>query len=41
MDFMIIYIILRKISEWSLSTFYTGVNVEGGDNVPENGPLIL
>jgi glycerol-3-phosphate O-acyltransferase/dihydroxyacetone phosphate acyltransferase len=41
MDFMIIYIVLRKISEWSLSTFYTGLYVEGGENVPENGPLIM
>ena len=41
MDFMIVYIVLRKISDWSLSNFYTGVHVDGGENVPEDGPLIM
>lgn len=41
MDFMIVYIILRKISEWSLSTFYSGVYVQGEENVPQDGPLIM
>ncbi|KAI0277080.1 hypothetical protein BGY98DRAFT_657926 [Russula aff. rugulosa BPL654] len=41
MDFMIVYIILRKISEWFLSTFYSGVYVQGEENVPQDGPLII
>lgn len=41
MDFMIVYIILRKISDWSLSTFYTDVHVDGEWNVPKDGPLIM
>jgi glycerol-3-phosphate O-acyltransferase / dihydroxyacetone phosphate acyltransferase len=38
---MIVYIILRKISEWSLSTFYSDVHVDGSENVPKDGPLLV
>ncbi|KAH9975442.1 hypothetical protein BGW80DRAFT_99181 [Lactifluus volemus] len=38
---MIVYIILRKISEWSLSTFYSDVHVDSSENVPKDGPLLV
>ncbi|KAI0266355.1 hypothetical protein BC834DRAFT_874162 [Gloeopeniophorella convolvens] len=41
MDLMIVYIILRKVSDWSLSQFYTDVHVDGEGNVPKDGPLII
>ncbi len=41
MDFMIVYIILRKISDWSLTSFYSGVHVDGTENVPKDGPLLM
>lgn len=41
MDFMIVYIILRKISDWSLSNFYAGAHVDGAENVPKDGPLLM
>ncbi|TFY66859.1 hypothetical protein EVG20_g4226 [Dentipellis fragilis] len=41
MELMLVYRALRKISDWTLSTFYTEVYVDGQENVPANGPVIL
>ncbi|KZT25959.1 acyltransferase [Neolentinus lepideus HHB14362 ss-1] len=41
MELKLVYRILRKISDWSLSEFYSEVYVEGQDNVPQAGPLII
>jgi hypothetical protein len=41
MDFMIVYVILRKIADWSLSHFYTAVHIDGRENVPKDGPLLM
>ncbi|TDL20309.1 acyltransferase [Rickenella mellea] len=37
----IVYRVLRKISDWALWAFYSEVCIEGEENVPEDGPLIL
>jgi glycerol-3-phosphate O-acyltransferase/dihydroxyacetone phosphate acyltransferase len=41
MDFMLVYIILRNISDCSLTNFYTDVHVDGAENVPKDGPLLM
>ncbi|KAA1472683.1 acyltransferase [Dentipellis sp. KUC8613] len=41
MELMLVYRALRKISDWTLSTFYAEVYVSGQENVPEKGPFIL
>lgn len=40
MPLRLVYRALRKISDWSLS-FYSDVYVEGQENVPVDGPVIL
>ncbi|KAI0049368.1 hypothetical protein FA95DRAFT_1557028 [Auriscalpium vulgare] len=41
MEPMVIYFILRKISDWSLTHFYSEVHVLGRENVPADGPLLI
>jgi len=31
----------RKVSEWTLGGYYSQVDVEGADNVPKDGPVIM
>jgi hypothetical protein len=41
MELKVVYRILRKISDWTLNGFYDEVHVEGYENVPKEGPIIL
>ncbi|TFK50350.1 hypothetical protein OE88DRAFT_1808699 [Heliocybe sulcata] len=41
MELKLVYRVLRKISDWALSEFYSEVYVEGQENVPQAGPLIV
>ncbi|KAF9456312.1 hypothetical protein BDZ94DRAFT_1177998 [Collybia nuda] len=41
MELKIVYRVLRKISDWTLGGFYSEVHVEGQENVPRAGPLII
>ncbi|KAF8066653.1 glycerol-3-phosphate-1-acyltransferase [Lyophyllum atratum] len=41
MELKVVYRILRKISDWSVSGFYSEVHVEGQENVRRDGPLII
>ncbi|KAG1813693.1 uncharacterized protein BJ212DRAFT_1447854 [Suillus subaureus] len=41
MELMIVYRFLRKISDWTLSGFYSEVCITGGENVPRDGPVII
>lgn len=40
-ELKIVYRILRKISDWSLSGFFSKVCVKGSKNVPSDGAVIL
>jgi glycerol-3-phosphate O-acyltransferase / dihydroxyacetone phosphate acyltransferase len=40
-ELKLVYRILRKISTWILAGFYSEVHVEGQDNVPRSGALIM
>ncbi|KAI0067126.1 hypothetical protein BV25DRAFT_1835434 [Artomyces pyxidatus] len=41
MEPMLVYFILRKISDWSMSIFYSEVEVVGKENVPKDSPLLV
>ncbi|KAG1724488.1 acyltransferase [Suillus lakei] len=41
MELMIVYRFLRKISDWTMSGFYSEVCITGGENVPRDGPVII
>lgn len=41
MELRLVYRILRKVSDWTLETFYSEVYVDGAENVPKTGPLIM
>ncbi|THH20628.1 hypothetical protein EW146_g759 [Bondarzewia mesenterica] len=41
MEPMLVYRALRKISDWTLTTFYSEVYVVGRENVPTDGPVIV
>ncbi|KAJ7364019.1 glycerol-3-phosphate-1-acyltransferase [Mycena albidolilacea] len=41
MELRLVYRILRKVSDWTLETFYSEVYVDGAENVPKTGPLII
>lgn len=41
MELKIVYRILRQVSDWTLTGFYSDVHVEGSENVPKHGPIIL
>ncbi|KAK0475829.1 acyltransferase [Armillaria novae-zelandiae] len=38
---MLVYRILRQLSDWTVDGFYSEVYVEGAENVPKDGPLII
>ncbi|KAH7915532.1 hypothetical protein BJ138DRAFT_1054610 [Hygrophoropsis aurantiaca] len=38
---MLVYRFLRKVSDWTMSGFYSEVLVTGQENVPSDGPLII
>ncbi|KAG5715948.1 Glycerol-3-phosphate O-acyltransferase 2 [Termitomyces sp. T112] len=37
----VLHRVLRQISDWALSSFFTEIRVIGGENVPEDGPIIV
>ena len=41
MELKLVYRTLRKISDWTVTGYYSDCVVEGGENVPETGPLIM
>ncbi|KAK0443087.1 glycerol-3-phosphate O-acyltransferase [Desarmillaria tabescens] len=41
MTLKLVYRILRKLSDWTVDGFYSEVYVEGAENVPKDGPLII
>ncbi|KAG2125658.1 hypothetical protein DEU56DRAFT_824288 [Suillus clintonianus] len=41
MELMIVYRFLRKVSDWTMSGFYSEVCITGGENVPRDGPVII
>ncbi|KAK0199762.1 hypothetical protein DFS33DRAFT_1233865, partial [Desarmillaria ectypa] len=41
MTLKLVYRILRKLSDWTIDGFYSEVYVEGAENVPKDGPLII
>lgn len=38
---MVLHRLIRLISSWALSSFFTEVRVIGGENVPKDGPIIV
>ncbi|KAF8154540.1 hypothetical protein B0H34DRAFT_660490 [Crassisporium funariophilum] len=41
MELKLVYRALRKVSDWTVGGFYEECWVEGEENVPEDGPLII
>ncbi|KAF9025241.1 hypothetical protein BDZ89DRAFT_1016948 [Hymenopellis radicata] len=41
MNLKLVYRALRKISDWTVYGFYSEVYVEGTENVPNDGPIII
>lgn len=41
MELKLVYRALRKVSDWTLSDYYSEVFVQGKENVPKGGPLIM
>ncbi|KIJ16214.1 hypothetical protein PAXINDRAFT_113982 [Paxillus involutus ATCC 200175] len=41
MQLTLAYRFLRKISDWTMSGFYSEVYVSGKENVPQDGPIII
>jgi len=41
MQLKLVYRALRKISDWVVSGYYSDVYVEGEENVPSRGPMIM
>ncbi|KIK98623.1 hypothetical protein PAXRUDRAFT_133855 [Paxillus rubicundulus Ve08.2h10] len=41
MQLMLAYRVLRKISDWTMSGFYSEVYVSGKENIPQDGPIII
>ncbi len=41
MSLKLVYRILRQLSDWTIDGFYSEVYVEGAENVPKDGPLIM
>jgi len=40
-DTKVLHIIIRKLCDWALSSFFTEIRVIGGENVPKDGPIIV
>ncbi|KJA21828.1 hypothetical protein HYPSUDRAFT_683762 [Hypholoma sublateritium FD-334 SS-4] len=41
MELKLVYRALRKISDWTVTGYYSEIDVQGVENVPEDGPLII
>lgn len=41
MELKIVYRVLRKISDWTVAGYYSETCVEGQENIPLHGPLIM
>lgn len=41
MELKLVYRFLRKVSDWVVNGFYSEVYLEGQNNVPKEGPLIM
>ncbi|PPQ84398.1 hypothetical protein CVT25_012497 [Psilocybe cyanescens] len=41
MELKIVYRVLRKISDWTVAGYYSETYVEGQENIPKHGPLII
>lgn len=41
MELKLAYRILRKISDWAIAGYYSDLTVQGSENVPKNGPVII
>lgn len=41
MEFKVVYRALRQISLWTVGGFYEEVYVDGIENIPKDGPLIM
>lgn len=41
MELKVVYRTLRKVSDWTVTGYYSDCVVEGGENVSETGPLII
>lgn len=41
MELKVVYRALRKISDWTVNGYYSEVYVEGQENIPKKGPLVL
>ncbi|KAF9044221.1 hypothetical protein BJ165DRAFT_1347805 [Panaeolus papilionaceus] len=40
-ELKLIYRFLRKVSDWTVAGYYSDVYIEGEENVPKDGPLII
>ncbi|KAG6880345.1 hypothetical protein C0992_011096 [Termitomyces sp. T32_za158] len=40
-DRKVLHKVIRQISDWALSSFFTEIRVIGGENVPKDGPIIV
>lgn len=40
-DRKVLHRVLRQLSDWALSSFFTEIRVIGGENVPKDGPIIV
>uniref|UniRef100_A0A8H7XV31 Phospholipid/glycerol acyltransferase domain-containing protein n=1 Tax=Psilocybe cubensis TaxID=181762 RepID=A0A8H7XV31_PSICU len=41
MELKLVYRVLRKISDWTVAGYYSETCVEGQENIPAHGPLII
>ena len=41
MELKLVYRALRKVSDWTLSDYYSEVSIQGKENVPKGGPVIM
>jgi 1-acyl-sn-glycerol-3-phosphate acyltransferase len=40
-DAYLLHRIFRRLATWAVWSFFTEVHVIGGENVPEDGPIIV
>lgn len=41
MELKLVYRFLRKMSDWEIAGYYSDVHVQGYENVPKDGPVIM
>jgi glycerol-3-phosphate O-acyltransferase/dihydroxyacetone phosphate acyltransferase len=41
MELKLVYRALRKISDWTVAGYYSETYIEGQENIPKDGPLIM